>query len=75
MRKPIVKRGNSAALPLSRDMLDLLGVHIGDDVRIRFEGRRMIVTPATRLADDGAFDEAMEAVLDENADVLAKLAE
>jgi antitoxin component of MazEF toxin-antitoxin module len=75
MRKPIVRRGNSAALPLSRDMLDLLGVRIGDAVRIRFEGQRMIVTPATRLADDAEVDKAMESVLDENTDVLAKLAE
>ncbi len=75
MDKTIVKRGNSAALPMSRDMLDLLGVHVGDAVRIRFEGQRMIVTPTTRLATDAEFDEALSTVLDENAEVLTKLAE
>lgn len=75
MEKKVVKRGNGAAIPMTRDMLDLLGVEEGDAVRVRFEGRRMIVTPATRVAADTEFDAAMKDVLDENAEVLAKLAE
>jgi antitoxin component of MazEF toxin-antitoxin module len=74
MEKTVVRRGNGAALPLTRDMLDLLGVRPGDAVRIRFEGQRMIVTPARRVATDAEFDAAMEAVIDENAEVLARLA-
>ncbi len=74
MEKTVVRRGNSAALPLTRDMLELLGVRPGDAVRVRFEGQRMIVTPARRVTSDDDFDAAMEAVLDENADVLQRLA-
>lgn len=74
MEKTVVRRGNSAALPLSRDMLDLLGVRPGDAVRVRFEGRRMIVTPARSVVSDEAFDAATAAILDENADVLQRLA-
>ncbi len=55
-------------------MLDLLGVRAGDAVRIRFEGQRMIVTPALRVAADAEFDAAMDTVLDENAEVLERLA-
>jgi antitoxin component of MazEF toxin-antitoxin module len=75
MEKTVVRRGNGAALPLTRDMLDLLGVRPGDAVRIRFEGQRMIVSPAPRAATDADFDAAMDAVIDENAEVLARLAQ
>jgi hypothetical protein len=54
--------------------LDLLGVRPGDAVRIRFEGQRMIVTPALHVVTDAEFDAAMEAVIDENDEVLARLA-
>ena len=74
MEKTVVRRGNGAALPLTRDMLDLLGVRAGDAVRIRFEGQRMIVTPARRVATDAEFDAAMDTVIDENAEVLERLA-
>jgi antitoxin component of MazEF toxin-antitoxin module len=75
MEKTIVKRGNGAAIPMTKDMLEILGVRVGEAIQVRFEGRRMIITPATRVVSDEEFDEAMEAVLDQNADALAKLAE
>lgn len=74
MEKTIVRRGNGAALPMTRDMLDLLGIAPGDSVRVRFEGQRMIVTPGHRLASDEEFDAAMAAVLDENEEALQRLA-
>ncbi|TVR89006.1 MAG: hypothetical protein EA416_12925 [Trueperaceae bacterium] len=74
MEKKVVRRGNGAALPLTRDMLDLLGVRPGDDVRIRFEGQRMIVTPALRVVSNADFDAAIDTVIDENAEVLERLA-
>lgn len=74
MEKTVVRRGNSAALPLSRDMLELLGVQPGDAVRVRFEGQRMIVTPARRVISDADFDAAMDRIIDENAEVLQRLA-
>jgi len=74
MEKTVVRRGNSAALPLSRDMLALLGVQPGDAVRVRFEGQRMIVTPARRVISDADFDAAMDRVIDENAEILQRLA-
>lgn len=39
-----------------------------------FEGQRMIVTPAHRVATDPEFDAAMDKVIDENAEVLEGLA-
>jgi len=70
----VIRRGNSAALPLTRDMLDLLGVQPGDAVRVAFDGNRMIVTRADRVAGDLEFDRAMASVLDENAAILERLA-
>jgi antitoxin component of MazEF toxin-antitoxin module len=75
MEKTVVRRGNGAAIPLTRDMLDLLGVRPGDTVRIRFEGQRMIVTPSHRVATDADFDAVMETVIDENSEVLERLAQ
>ena len=76
MKKSIAKHGNSAALPLSKDMLALLGVEPGDDVEIRFEGREMIVTPATRrtTVSSSDFEAAMNKVINSNAEVLQRLA-
>ncbi len=39
-----------------------------------FEGQRMIVTPALRVATDPEFDTAMDKVIDENAEALERLA-
>lgn len=76
MKKSIVRHGNSAALPLSKDMLALLGVEPGDGVEIRFEGQEMIVTPATRrtTVTSAEFEAVMNKVIDSNAEVLQRLA-
>ena len=74
MIKTLSKHGNSQALVLSKDLLALLGVEEGGSVRIAFEGRKMIVTPAHVNADDEEFDRAMERILDANAAALSDLA-
>ena len=74
MIKTLSKHGNGQALVLSEDLLALLGVEEGGSVRIRFEGQKMIVTPAHVDADDEAFDRVMERVLDVNAEALSDLA-
>lgn len=67
MEKKVVKRGNGAAIPMTRDMLDLLGVEVGDSSPGDLE------EPTVEIASDDAFDEAMDAVLEENAGVLRQL--
>lgn len=75
MRKTLTKRGNSAALTFTRDMLELLGVEVGDDVRITFQGRRMIVESAAGVMSDNEFDEHANAVLDEYDELFRRLAD
>lgn len=75
MRRTVTKRGNSAALTLTRDMLELLGVEAGDDVRISFEGRRMIVESAENVMSDDEFDRLAKSVLAKNDEAFRKLAD
>ncbi|MGC9261675.1 MAG: AbrB/MazE/SpoVT family DNA-binding domain-containing protein [Phycisphaerae bacterium] len=44
--KTIRKVGNGSALPLDNTLLELTGLHIGDQVQITIDGPRIILTPA-----------------------------
>ena len=45
--KTIRKVGNGSALPLDNTVMDLVGLHVGDQVQITVDGPRLIVTPAS----------------------------
>ena len=44
--KTIRKVGNGSALPLDNTIMDLVGLHVGDQVQITVDGPRLIVAPA-----------------------------
>lgn len=64
MRKRISAVGNSGALLLSRDMLGLLGVGVGDEIEISFSGQSMIVRPVSRTSDEVDRQQIMAAAFD-----------
>ena len=45
--KTVRKVGNGSALPLDNTVMDLVGLHVGDQVQITVDGPRLIVTPAS----------------------------
>ncbi len=45
--KTIRKVGNGSALPLDKTLLELAGLHVGDQVQITIDGPRIILTPTT----------------------------
>ncbi len=45
--KTVRKVGNGSALPLDNTIMDLVGLHVGDQVQITVDGPRLIVTPVS----------------------------
>ena len=43
--KTIRKVGNGTALPLDKSLLDLMGLHVGDQMMVVVDGQRLILTP------------------------------
>jgi antitoxin component of MazEF toxin-antitoxin module len=43
LRKKVITVGNSAAIILSRDLLELLGLEIGQEVELSIMGRTLVV--------------------------------
>ena len=74
LRRKITTSGNSAALVLSQDLLGLMGVKVGDDVEIEVAGRTLVVKPIDEARRKEIFKKSLEKVLDENREVLERLA-
>ena len=47
--KTVRKVGNGSALPLDNTIMDLVGLHVGDQVQITVDGPRLIVTPVSAV--------------------------
>lgn len=74
MRKKIQASGNSAAIVLSKDMLSLIGVEIGDEVEVRFMGKTMIVSPVAEANSNKKIDDAIDEVFAKHRGLLKRLA-
>ena len=59
--KTIRKVGNGSALPLDNTIMDLVGLHVGDQVQITVDGPRLIVTPVSA----GIGKETLEKIMGE----------
>ena len=62
MRRKITTSGNSAALILSRDLLDLMGVSPGDEVEISVVDRTLIVRSIAEAERSAKVQAAMDEV-------------
>ena len=59
--KTVRKVGNGSALPLDNTVMDLVGLHVGDQVQITVDGPRLIVTPVSA----GIGKETLEKIMGE----------
>jgi antitoxin component of MazEF toxin-antitoxin module len=59
--KTVRKVGNGSALPLDNTIMDLVGLHVGDQVQITVDGPRLIVTPVSA----GIGKETLEKIMGE----------
>ncbi len=75
MVKTLSKHGNSCALVLDRELMELLGIEGGTPLELRTDGRSLIVTPAPESDRDQRFDEALARINEDHADMLRRLAE
>ncbi|MBN2247275.1 MAG: AbrB/MazE/SpoVT family DNA-binding domain-containing protein [Coriobacteriia bacterium] len=75
MRKKLVKHGNSRALVIDKAILELLNLGDDEEVIVSTDGHSLTVTPA----DAGARRERLlaisERLMDENDDLLRRLAQ
>lgn len=49
LRQQIISVGNSAALLLSDEMLGAMGIHVGDEVDVSVEDRKLIMKPLNEV--------------------------
>ncbi len=75
LRRKITTSGNSAALLLSKDLLGLMGVQVGDEVDVDLIDRTLIVRPVTETERAARVAEAAEHTFRTYGDVLGRLAE
>jgi antitoxin component of MazEF toxin-antitoxin module len=72
--KTIRKVGNGSALPLDNTLLDLAGLHVGDQVLITVDGPRLILTPAKAGIGKKRLDEIMTQIRTKYGKALRELA-
>ncbi|HAL30044.1 MAG TPA: AbrB family transcriptional regulator [Coriobacteriia bacterium] len=76
MRKKLVKHGNSRALVIDKAILELLNLGDDEEVIVSTDGHSLTVTPAGEADERRARIRAIsERVMDENAELLRRLAE
>ena len=74
MIKEIKKVGNSHALILDKAICEQMGIREGSKVQVILDGRLLHIAPEQHLADDGAFDAALDRAFEDYGEALKKLA-
>ena len=74
IRKRITTQGNSAAVLLSRDLLDLMDIKVGDEVELTLVGRSLVVRPVAEVERKQKVKSAIKKVITEDAGLLKRLA-
>ncbi len=74
LRKKIATIGNSAALVLSKDMLALMGVEVGDEVEISMVDQLMVVRPVPTAAKKRKTEKAIDEVFRRRHELFKRLA-
>ncbi len=74
-RQRITTAGNSAVLPLSRAVLDELGVEIGDEVDVAVVNGALVLRPLDESSREQALEAVITDVLERRSSAYQKLAE
>lgn len=75
LRKKITAMGNSAGLVLSKDLLALMGVEVGDEVEITLVDQNMVVRPVKRVLTPPKIENVVDEVFRRRRHLLKRLAE
>lgn len=74
-RVQVQRIGEAAALPLSAEMMELLGVHFGDEVDVMVENHKLIVSLPNEEERKKKIAKAVCEVFERRASVYQRLAE
>jgi antitoxin component of MazEF toxin-antitoxin module len=74
-RNHITTVGDSAALLLSQDILDKIGVHIGDEVDIAIVDRVLILRPLDEVERQRTIEAVIDDVFESRKSAYQRLAE
>ena len=75
MRKRLQKLGTSRALVVTKDMMNLMGVAPDDEVEVRMLGPVMVVSKTGLDARELEIAATLARIMDEDAELLIRLAE
>jgi antitoxin MazE len=72
--KKLTRQGNSAALVIDKQLLDLLDFNQDTDLKITVNGRQLIVEPLTSEEREARFQKVMKTTGRKNAELFKRLA-
>jgi antitoxin MazE len=72
--KKLTRQGNSAALVIDRQLLDLLDIDQDTDLKITVNGRQLIIEPLSDEERAMKFTKVLKATGKKNAKLFARLA-
>lgn len=75
LTKKITSLGNSAAVVLPKDILQMMNVQIGDEVELKLIDRTLVLRPVLEKARQELVDAAIDEVFARRKVLLEKLAE
>jgi putative addiction module antidote len=75
LTKKITSLGNSAAVVLPKDVLQMMNVQIGDEVELKLIDRTLVLRPVSEKAREELVDAAIDEVFAQRKILLEKLAE
>ena len=73
--KKLKRIGNSVGLILPRDLVAAADLEEGDEVTLTLHGRRIVIEPSERRADEREFSSAFEQVLRRHGEAFRLMAE
>jgi antitoxin MazE len=72
--KRLTRQGNSAALVIDKQLLDLLDFTQETELKITVNGRQLVVEPLTAEEREARFQQAMKSTGRRNAELFKRLA-
>jgi antitoxin component of MazEF toxin-antitoxin module len=72
--KKLTRQGNSSALVIDKQLLDLLDFTQDTDLKITVNGRQLVVEPLTDAERTERFEKAMKKSGEKNAELFRRLA-
>lgn len=75
LRKKVTAVGTSGAILLSKDLLAILGVEIGDEVNVSVIGNQIILSSSNGKQEEDQFNEVLAKLVRKRGSAYEKLAE